>query len=176
MIRTAFHKISRFRDENSGAAMVEFAIALPLLCLIVAIVVEGSRITWIHQVAASGVRDASRYIARTEQPPANCNLASQQAFDSDTKIADKADAIVTSSVDLTNTILPNGVRDVEVKHSLQCTSVDFTGVVGSTAVPVVEVAVTLTIDFPLSGFFDILFDPIGPLTTVITDETRVYGL
>ena len=175
MNRTAFHKIRRFRNENSGAAMVEFAIALPLLLLVLAIVVEGSRITWIHQVAASGVRDASRYLARTEQSSVCNSTAGVQAFNNNTAIAARAQEIVTSSVDLTNTILPTGVRNVVVNHTLQCTSVDFTGT-GTTLVPVIQVAVTLTIDFPFGGVFDLFGDPLAPLTTVVADESRVYGI
>lgn len=175
MIRETLHKIRKFRDENSGAAMVEFAIALPLLLLVLAVVVEGSRITWIHQVAASGVRDASRYLARTNAPSICDNAASVQAFNDSTAIADRAQDIVTTSVDLTDTIMPTGVRDVVVNHTLQCTSVDFSGT-GAALVPVVEVAVTLTIDFPFGGVFDLFGQPLAPLTTVVSDESRVYGI
>lgn len=175
MIRFTRHKARQFREETSGAAMVEFAIALPLLLLVLAIVVEGSRITWIHQVAASGVRDASRYLARSQQSAVCGTAASVQAFNSNATIAARVQEIVTSSVDLTDTIVPSGVRGVVVSHSLDCTPVEFTGM-GTTLVPVVEVAVTLTIDFPFGGVFDLFGDPLEPLTTVVTDESRIYGI
>ena len=64
MIRRVCDTLVAFRKANSGAALVEFAICLPLLLLVMAIIVEGTRITWTYQAAASGVRDATRMIAR----------------------------------------------------------------------------------------------------------------
>ena len=55
---------SGFRQSEAGATAVEFAILLPVMMVVFAAIVEGSRIYWNYQSAVSGVRDASRYLAR----------------------------------------------------------------------------------------------------------------
>ena len=49
--------------------MVEFAILLPILLLVFAVIVEGGRLMWSYQTVVAGVRDATRYVARAA--PAN---------------------------------------------------------------------------------------------------------
>ncbi|CAN0605625.1 unnamed protein product, partial [Ectocarpus sp. 12 AP-2014] len=56
--------LTKFRREESGVALVEFAIFLPLFLLAFFVVVEFSRIFFSYQGAISGVRDATRYLAR----------------------------------------------------------------------------------------------------------------
>ena len=58
------HPIRRFRDREDGAVLVEFAIALPLLLLIFAVMIEGSRLMLSYQSTISGVREATRYMSR----------------------------------------------------------------------------------------------------------------
>ena len=167
MICRPLHTLRAFRDDRSGAAMVEFAISLPFLLLVTAIVIEGSRIAWTHQAAASGVRDAVRYIAR---------IAPSDICDGTVDIADyKTDAtnIVaerTGSPD--EQILPGGVTVLDVTPSLDCVDVDYSTV----DVPVVEVRVQIQIAFPFGGVFDLFGDPLEPLTTEIADESRVFGI
>lgn len=62
-------RAKRFLGCDRGAALVEFALALPLMLVFFATIVEGSRIMWSYQTAIAGVRDASRYLARVV--PAN---------------------------------------------------------------------------------------------------------
>lgn len=175
MIRRIYPSLRRFRADHSGAAMLEFAIALPLVLLMLAVIVEGTRITLVHQAAASGVRDATRYFARIQNPSVCDSTASAEAFDNDTTIATRAREIVVFRVgNQSDSILPRGLRNVAVNHSMQCTTINYSGS-GSAVVPVVEVAVTLTIDFPFGGVFGLLGQPLDPLTTTISDESRVYG-
>ena len=176
MIRSFCSSLRQFRKDRSGAAMVEFAIALPLCLLMLAIVIEGARMTWVHQAAASGVRDASRYFARIQNPSVCDSSASVDAFDNSVDIGNRARDIVLLRVgDTSASILPRGLRNVSVNHAMQCTSVNY-GTAGSAVVPVVEVAVTLTIDFPFGGVFGLFGQPLDPLTTTISDESRVYGI
>ena len=52
--------IDRFRREESGVALVEFALFLPLFALSFFVIVEFSRIFFSYQGAIVGVRDAAR--------------------------------------------------------------------------------------------------------------------
>lgn len=178
MIRSAQNFLRRFRKDASGAAILEFTIGLPLLLLVLAIIIEGSRITWIHQAAASGVRDASRYLARTQSAEicSGANFATQRAtFNARADIDTRATNIVTRNVDFSESILPNRVSVVDVDFELQCTTVTYSNT-NSARVPVIEVEVTLTIDFPFGGVFAFFGEPLQPLTTTISDETRMFGV
>ena len=168
--------IRRFCKENSGAALVEFAIALPLLLLMLAVIVEGSRITWIHQAAAAGVRDATRYFARTQSALICENAANVSAFNNSTTVRDAAQDIVTERVGSPGqSILPGGVRDIQVSPVMACTTVNYPSSAAA-VVPKVGVDVTLTIDFPFGGVFRFFSgSELAPLTTTIGDETRVFG-
>ena len=167
MIRRMTRKLLVFRSDTSGAAMVEFAIALPLLLLMVAVVIEASRLTWTHQAAAAGVRDAVRYIARLAPQDICSGTAAIGDFDDDA-----TDIVTLRMGNADEQILPGGVTVVDVVADLQCMEVDYS----TDDVPVVGVRVQLQIDFPFGGAFALLGRPLDPLTTIIGDESRVYGL
>ena len=54
----------RFLRCESGAALVEFAITLPSMLLLFAVIIEGSRLMLSYQSAIAAVRDAARYMSR----------------------------------------------------------------------------------------------------------------
>ena len=56
--------LQMFLRNERGAALVEFAIILPMMLIIFAVIVEGSRMMISYQSAISGVRDATRYLSR----------------------------------------------------------------------------------------------------------------
>ena len=116
MIRSFSQKLRAFREDRSGAAMLEFAISLPILLLILAVVIEGSRIAWTHQAAASGVRDASRFLARITQADICSNAGSLATFTDDFR--DEATDIVAERVGSPDEqILPGGVNVVAITPS-----------------------------------------------------------
>jgi Flp pilus assembly protein TadG len=167
MIRRLVHKSRAFRDDHSGAAMVEFAISLPLLLLVIAIIVEGSRIAWTHQAAASGVRDAARYIARLA-PSDICDGAAN-ILDYQT---DANDIVVGRMGDPSDRILPSGVNVIQVVPDLDCADVAYS----TDQVPFVEVYVDLEIEFPFGGVFGLIDEPLEPITTRIADRSRIFGI
>lgn len=172
MIHTLAQKLRTLRSDRSGAAMIEFAISLPILLLILAIVIEGSRISWTHQAAAAGVRDASRYIARLA-PPDICVDATANIATLEANFKGEATDIVVERVgNPDEQILPGGVVVIDVSPAIQCMTVDYS----ADDIPVVEVRVRLEISFPFGGVFDIFGDPLEPLVTEIWDESRVYGV
>ena len=57
-----------FAGDRRATAMYEFALAVPLLLIILAGGYEFSRALWEYQLASKGVRDAARYLARVNDP------------------------------------------------------------------------------------------------------------
>jgi Flp pilus assembly protein TadG len=58
----AFH---RSHLGSRGTAAIEFALILPLLMLLVLASIEFGRAFYIHDIMAKGIRDGTRYLART---------------------------------------------------------------------------------------------------------------
>ena len=58
----------RFAACRSGVAMLEFAIAIPILFILFAGGWEIARGLWLYEALNKGVRDASRYLARVDDP------------------------------------------------------------------------------------------------------------
>lgn len=54
--------------NRAGAAALEFALALPMLLILLAGGYELSRAIWYHHLANKTVRDATRYVARMPDP------------------------------------------------------------------------------------------------------------
>jgi hypothetical protein len=170
MIRALAHRLRGFGKDRSGAAMVEFAISLPILLLVTAVVIEGSRITWTHQAAASGVRDAARFLSRIT--PANLCDDATGVNNYPTEYGARATEIVAARVGAPDTrVLPGGVDVIGVIPSVDCVDVDYQ----TADVAVVEVRVRLQITFPFAGAFDFFGEPLAPLVTEISDESRVFG-
>ena len=180
MIDAIFHKLRSFRENRSGAAMVEFAICVPILLLIIAIIIEGTRITWTHQAAASGVRDAARYFARTTASNICDVSGAENQFNIDDADDNQAVAqrIVTrrlfeqDTVVPSDAILPGSTDATAFSPQIECMSV--AGIAGD--VPVVKVGVSVSIDFPMGGAFALFGKRLDSLTTVISDESRVFGI
>ena len=95
--------LARLRRCDAGGPIVEFGMVLPLILLFIALVIEGGRITWIHQATAAGVRDASRMIARIA-PPDACATGGSGVGSYSTMAQD----IVINKVGSTTSILPLG--------------------------------------------------------------------
>jgi len=58
-----------------GVAMFEFAITLPILLIIIAGGWELARGLWLYDALNKGVRDASRYLARVDNPTSTLSEA-----------------------------------------------------------------------------------------------------
>lgn len=58
------HHAARFLRDEDGVALVEFAVVLPMMLLVLAIIFEGTRLLLSYQAAISGVRDATRFLSR----------------------------------------------------------------------------------------------------------------
>lgn len=61
-------RIGALWRNHDGAAALEFALALPMLLVLLAGGYELSRAVWYHHLANKTVRDATRYVARMPDP------------------------------------------------------------------------------------------------------------
>ena len=155
------------RDED-GVALVEFALVLPMMLVVFAVIVEGSRMMIGYQSAIAGVRDATRYLSRIV--PVNiCTTGGGVSAH-----APQLQTIVAQSL-TGGAIFPGGVtvQANGVTPALAC-------VAGSYRVnpaPVVSVTALVDITFPFAGIFTLVGSSLGatPLTTTISDQSRVFG-
>ena len=158
-------RVRRFLRDSDGAALVEFAILLPMLLVVFTVIIEGGRLMWSYQSAAAGVRDAARYLARAT--PSNICASGGSV----TGFTDEMEAIVRNSIG-GNALFPVGITVNSVTPSLNCV----TGSYRISPAPVAQVTASLTVTFPLGGLFSLVSETLGTVTTTITDQSRVFGL
>lgn len=163
-----------FARGDDGAAMVEFALVLPMMLIVFAVMVEGSRLLMSYQAAITGVREATRYIARVA--PANvCSHTGTWPSDATEMVT----AIVKYGADGTQ-VLPRDVTINSVTPSYACfakvtdsTGTDYTPRNGPAAVA--QVVASVTIDFPFGTLFQLAGGTSASITTTVTDRSRIFG-
>jgi hypothetical protein len=157
---------ARFRTCQSGAAIVEFAIALPLLLLLFAMIVEGGRMMWSYQTTAAGVRDAARYLARVA-PHDICASGGSVSGYSATLLG------IVRNASSGTALFPSGITVTGVTPSLTCIGGNN---LRNSPAPIVRVRANLTITFPFASVFGFAGgSDLTTLNTSITDESKVYG-
>ena len=154
----------RFLRADDGVALVEFALVLPMMMLIFAVIIEGSRMMLSYESAINGVRDATRYLARTA--PRNVCTSGASVAGYSTYLQTLVRQGVTS-----NSVFPSAVTIGAVTPSYRCV----TGTYRGGAVPVAQVTAVITVTFPFSGIFTLVGGTLPTLTTTVTDQARVYG-
>ncbi len=157
--------IRRFRRSEDGAALVEFALVLPMMLLVFAVIVEGSRMLISYQSAISAVRDATRYLARIVPTDICITGGSLSAYSS------QVGAIAKQN--LGGVSLPGSVSIVSV--SVPPTPSCVSGGYRVDPTPVVSVSATIAIAMPFSGIFTLNGGTLNTITTTITDSARVFG-
>lgn len=163
--------LRRLARSERGVALVEFAMVLPLLLLLFAIIVEGGRMMWSYQTAIAGVRDATRYLGRIVSTDV-CPSALPAAGTYDTQLA----GIVRDSIGGTS-VLPASVRlDPGVVRPVQAVIECEAGGFRMASTPIATVSARIRIDFPFQGIFAFAADGFPPfIVTTVTDQSRVFG-
>lgn len=161
---TLSRRLRRFAGDESGAQLVEFAIVLPMMLLVFAVIVEGARMMWSYQTVVAGVRDATRFLARVA-PRDICDLGSGVEGYEDTLAGIIRNAYEGAS------ILPSGVTVTAVLPSLTCHEGDFR----SDVAPIVTVRAEVEVVFPFAGLFTLVGGNRPTLETGVADQSRVYG-
>jgi len=157
-------RLAAFRNRQDGAVLVEFALMLPVMLLVFAAIIEGGRMMWSYQAAVSGVRDAARYLARAA-PQDICAAGGSVAG-----YEPQLTAIVRQSLQ-GDTLFPASLNVTSVTAALSCHA----GSYRISPSPVVEVRANLTMIFPFAGVFTLNGGSRPAVSTVIADQSRVFG-
>ncbi len=166
-------ELARFKRNVSGAAVVEFAILLPVMLATFGAIVEGSRIYWNYQAAVTGVRDASRYLARITD-----NDVCGGAASGGTALAGGAGTATT----IINRNIGSGAANlfpmaVTLAGGTPVTATyDCINVTGVGVVPVVVVQANIQLQLPFATLFSFFGTPNGQMASTITDQSRIYGI
>lgn len=155
--------LHRFFRDSDGAVLVEFAMVLPMMLLVFAVIVEGSRTLISYQSAIGAVRDATRYLARIVPTDICATGGSISTYDS------RVGAIANQN--LGGVSLPGSVTVTGVNSSLACVS----GTYRVSPAPVATVTATIAIAMPFAGIFTLNGGSLSTITTTVTDSARVFG-
>lgn len=157
--------LSRFAREESGAALVEFALMLPVMLLMFAVAVEGGRTYHSYQTTVSGVRDAARYLSRVMRSDACITGA---------EVGDWEQALtqIVRTDQQRKDLFSPGVSVESVTSTLNCIAGDWRG---EGAAPIATVTATLVISYPFSGLFSLAGGSLGTVTTTVSDTARIIG-
>jgi hypothetical protein len=156
--------LKRFLRAQDGAAVVEFVLCVPVLILFFGLIIEFGRLYWGYQSVASGVRDASRYLARIAPIEICLNGGSLSAYEATLKSMIENDWTGGN-------VLPKQVTIDSVTASHNCVA----GTFRTSPAPVATVDVQVTVQFPLGFLLDIFQMPFSSLTATVSDSSRIYG-
>lgn len=183
-------RLRKFRKQDEGAALVEFAIILPLMLLAFFTIVEFSRLFFSYQGALAGVRDATRYLARTQDERICVTDPSGSNYTTYTQSAWNSANASTTDGDTPNTYygivwrnmrteaaseLPANVELNQIQYRHFCEA-GTGGGFRQALVPMAELRAQFTVTMPLVGILEINGQPlIDPIVRVIVDQSRIYG-
>lgn len=157
-------RLARFVRDESGVALVEFAITLPMMLLVFAVIVEGSRLMLGFQNAIGGVRDATRYMSRIVALDICSTGGSISGYST------QLQTIVSQSI-LGQSVFPSGVTVNSVTPSYTCVA----GAYRVSPAPVVQVSAQITVNYPFAGIFTLVGGSLPNVTTTVTDRSRIFG-
>ena len=176
--RSLISRIRRFARRDDGVALVEFALFLPVFLLGFFVIVEFGRTFFAYQSAVTGVRDATRYFARTIDTDicaGEINGAGQTISVGTASSKDQAYLIVERNMINEVDVLPTNVRIVRTATSYRCV-VD-AGAYRQVEVPIVQVFARITIVLPLGEILELNGRRLlRNIRTDVSDEFRVYGI
>ena len=156
--------LTRLTADERGGAIAEFMLGLIPLVIAFALIFEFGRAFWSHQAAIKGVRDATRYLTRVENP------------------ADPAAQQVAQRLLLTGQQAPGGVErwssGSALPMEISVTEVDNTDGTfrGPATVRIVNVAANVELELPLGDVFALFGGSgLGVVTYSVGDTARHYG-
>jgi Flp pilus assembly protein TadG len=147
--------LTRLTKDERGGAIAEFMLGLIPLVIAFALVFEFGRAFWSHQAAIKGVRDATRYLTRVEDP----NDAGAQA--------------IAQNLLLTGQQAPGGTARWSSGSAppMEVPPTDLTA-----PIPIVTVTANVELQLPLSNVFALFGGSgLGVVTYAVSDSARHYG-
>lgn len=157
-------RLATFWRDESGVALVEFALVLPMMLLVFAVIIEGSRMMLSYQSTIIGTRDAARYLARTVAPDICTTGGSVSGY------ATRLRTLIVQGA-TAYSVFPEDVVVGTVTPSYRCV----TGTYRASPVAIAEVSVQITIRFPFAGLFTLAGASRPDLTTEVSNQARVFG-
>jgi Flp pilus assembly protein TadG len=156
--------VDRLIDDDRGGAIAEFMLGLVPLVFALALIFEFGRAFWSHQAVIKGVRDATRYLTRVEDP------------------SDPAAQTVAQRLLLTGQQAAGGVQrwssGSAAPMAVSITAVPNAGGTfrGPATIQMVNVAANVELQLPMSGVFTLFGGaPPGVVTYSVGDTGRHYG-
>jgi Flp pilus assembly protein TadG len=153
----------RLAADEGGAALAEMAVLVVPFFVFIALMFEGGRLMWSHQIAVKAVRDGTRYLSRVGDPTDGAAQA-------------QASTLARTGRLSGGTPLMGSWSDAS-KVQFQVTNVANTGTYhGPNPILVVTGQAEVTVDFPFAPVFQ-FFAPGTPstITYEVFDEVRHYG-
>jgi Flp pilus assembly protein TadG len=95
--------IRRFRQDESGTELVEFALCLSVLLITTFAILDGSRLVYLNHYVGNAARDGSRYAMVRGSTWAGTSCASATAYRCDAVSANVQSYVVTASPAVTST-------------------------------------------------------------------------
>jgi Flp pilus assembly protein TadG len=156
--------VDRLIDDDRGGAIAEFMLGLVPLVFALALIFEFGRAFWSHQAVIKGVRDATRYLTRVEDP------------------SDPAAQTVAQRLLLTGQQAAGGVQrwssGSAAPMAVSITAIPNAGGTfrGPATIRMVNVAANVELQLPMSGVFTLFGGaPLGVVTYSVGDTGRHYG-
>ena len=156
--------LNRLLTDDRGGAIAEFMIGLIPLVIAFALIFEFGRAFWSHQAAIKGVRDATRYLTRVEDP------------------ADPAAQAIAQQLLLTGQQAPGGVERWSSGSAppmeVSITQVGNAGGTfrGPATIQIVNLAANVELQLPLGDVFALFGGSgLGVVTYSVGDTARHYG-
>jgi Flp pilus assembly protein TadG len=146
---------NRLIGDERGGAIAEFMLGLIPLVIAFALIFEFGRAFWSHQAAIKGVRDATRYLTRVEDP----NDPGAQA--------------IAQNLLLTGQQAPGGTPrwSSGSAPAMEVPPTDLT-----LPIPIVTVTANVELQLPLSNVFALFGgSALGVVTYAVSDSARHYG-
>ena len=156
--------LNRLITDDRGGAIAEFMLGLVPLVVALALIFEFGRAFWSHQAVIKGVRDATRYLTRVEDPSdANAQAVAQRLL-------------------LTSQQAPGGTQrwssGSAAPMEVSFTNIDNTSGTfrGPATIQMVNVAANVELQLPMGGVFTLFGGaPLGVVTYSVGDTGRHYG-
>jgi hypothetical protein len=156
--------LNRLTGDDRGGAIAEFMLGLIPLVLAFALIFEFGRAFWSHQAVIKGVRDATRYLTRVEDP------------------ADPAAQAIAQRLLLTGQQAPGGVArwSSGSEPPMEVLVTEFANAGGTfrgpATIQIVNVAANVELQLPLSNVFALFGgSALGVITYSVSDTARHYG-
>ena len=173
-------RLFKIAERDEGAAIVEFALILPLLLVLLFFFFEAGRLLWTHQQLVLATRDVTRYLSRVGDDFSDCTAPTSPPASLQTDIENLVKFGTFSASTLPSNFTPSFVVNSVTPTAWTCVSEQYSmsgGGTGTVNYMATQVSVNVTLDLPFRFIVD-YFVPghgAGQLTYNIVDRTRGFG-